>query len=76
MDFEYSQEQQQFTDSIRRWAESNYDFESRKQIIYSDTGVSNKAWAAMAEAEGTGQCDVSMTWSSAAAALPVSPLRW
>jgi len=49
MDFEYSQEQQQFTDSIRRWAESNYDFESRKQIIYSDTGVSNKAWAAMAE---------------------------
>ena len=49
MDFDLNSEQQQLADAIARWAEKDYGFEKRKQIISSDTGVSTAAWQALAE---------------------------
>ena len=49
MDFDLNSEQQQLADAIARWAEKDYGFEKRKQIISSDAGVSNAAWQALAE---------------------------
>lgn len=49
MDFDLSSEQQQLADAIARWAEKDYGFEKRKQIIGSDAGVSSAAWQALAE---------------------------
>jgi alkylation response protein AidB-like acyl-CoA dehydrogenase len=49
MDFDLNSEQQQLADAIARWAEKDYGFEKRKQIISSDTGVSASAWQALAE---------------------------
>jgi alkylation response protein AidB-like acyl-CoA dehydrogenase len=45
MDFNFTQEQQQFSDALRRWVEKDYGFEQRNKIIHSDQGVSDKAWA-------------------------------
>ena len=53
MDFRLSQEQQQFSDSLRRWTEKDYTFEKRKTIVYSDTGVSSAAWQALANLGST-----------------------
>ena len=49
MDFRLSEEQQQFSESLRRWIERDYSFEDRKKIVYSDSGVSEKAFAALNE---------------------------
>jgi alkylation response protein AidB-like acyl-CoA dehydrogenase len=49
MDFEFTQEQQQFSDALRRWMEKDYTFEHRKKILHSDTGVSADAWTTLAE---------------------------
>jgi alkylation response protein AidB-like acyl-CoA dehydrogenase len=49
MDFDLNSEQQQLADAIARWAEKDYGFEKRKQIIGSDAGVSASAWQALAE---------------------------
>jgi alkylation response protein AidB-like acyl-CoA dehydrogenase len=49
MDFDLSSEQQQLADAIARWAEKDYSFEKRKQIISSGAGVSSAAWQALAE---------------------------
>ena len=49
MDFEFTQEQQQFSDALRRWMEKDYTFEQRKKIIHSEAGVSNDAWTTLAE---------------------------
>lgn len=49
MDFRLSQEQQQFSDSLRRWVEKDYTFEDREKIIYSDSGVSGAAFEALVE---------------------------
>lgn len=49
MDFDLSPEQQQLADAIGRWTEKDYGFETRKQIIHSDTGISEPAWQALAE---------------------------
>lgn len=49
MDFDLNSEQQQLADAIARWAEKDYGFEKRKQIISSDAGVSTAAWRALAE---------------------------
>lgn len=53
MDFNLTAEQTQFADALRRWVEKDYSFEQRKNIINSDTGVSNKAWAALTELGAT-----------------------
>ncbi len=49
MDFELNPEQQQLADAIARWAEKDYGFEQRKQILRSDAGISVAAWQALAE---------------------------
>jgi alkylation response protein AidB-like acyl-CoA dehydrogenase len=49
MDFDLNSEQQQLADAIARWAEKDYSFEKRKQIISSDAGISTAAWQALAE---------------------------
>lgn len=49
MDFNYTQEQQQFADALRRWIEKDYKFEHRKAIIHSEAGISEKAWRALTE---------------------------
>jgi alkylation response protein AidB-like acyl-CoA dehydrogenase len=49
MDFEFTQEQQQFSDALRRWMEKDYTFEHRKKILHSETGVSSDAWNTLAE---------------------------
>lgn len=49
MDFNFTQEQQQFSDALRRWVEKDYTFEHRNKIVYSEKGVSDSAWTALAE---------------------------
>jgi alkylation response protein AidB-like acyl-CoA dehydrogenase len=49
MDFEFTQEQQQFSDALRRWMEKDYTFEHRKKIIHSESGVSADAWNTLVE---------------------------
>ncbi len=49
MNFDYTQEQQQFADALHRWIEKNYGFEQRRTIIHGESGVSEKAWHALAE---------------------------
>ncbi|MBK4734347.1 acyl-CoA dehydrogenase family protein [Noviherbaspirillum pedocola] len=49
MDFEFTQEQQQFADALRRWIDKDYSFETRKKIMHSETGVSAEAWNTLVE---------------------------
>ena len=49
MDFTFNQEQQQFADALRRWADKDYRFEARQAIIHSDSGTSDAAWATLTE---------------------------
>ena len=49
MDFNFTTEQEQFADALKRWVAKDYQFEGRNKIIHSDSGVSEAAWAALAE---------------------------
>ncbi len=49
MNFDYSDEQQQLADSVRKYLGSAYDFEKRKAILNSDPGLSEPVWTAFAE---------------------------
>ncbi|NEX62805.1 acyl-CoA dehydrogenase family protein [Noviherbaspirillum galbum] len=49
MDFNYTPEQEQFRDALRRFIDKDYDFEHRKKIVYSDAGVSDAAWNTLVE---------------------------
>lgn len=49
MDFTFTQEQQQFSDALRRWIEKDYSFEQRKHVALSESGYSEKAWNTLAE---------------------------
>ena len=49
MNFELSEEQRQLADSVNRFLTEQYDFESRKQIIRSDAGLSEGVWRQLAE---------------------------
>ncbi|CAM3936934.1 acyl-CoA dehydrogenase family protein [Bordetella muralis] len=49
MNFDYTQEQQQFADALRRWIEKDYGFEQRRATIHGELGTSEKAWRALAE---------------------------
>ena len=49
MNFELSEEQQLLADSVRRFLDNAYDFESRKRIVASAEGWSPQAWAQLAE---------------------------
>ena len=54
MNFDYNEEQQLLADSVRRFLQKDYDFESRKKIVGSKEGWSDKVWATMAEMGLTG----------------------
>ncbi|CAN5921103.1 pimeloyl-CoA dehydrogenase small subunit [soil metagenome] len=49
MNFEYSDEQQQLADSLRKVLANDYTFERRKAIISSASGVSDSVWTTFAE---------------------------
>jgi len=49
MDFNFNPEQTQFADALKRWIARDYGFEARRAIIHSDAGVSDAAWATLAE---------------------------
>ena len=49
MDFNFKEEQLQFADALKRWVAKDYSFEARGKIIGSDAGVSDAAWATLAE---------------------------
>jgi alkylation response protein AidB-like acyl-CoA dehydrogenase len=49
MDFRLSNEQQQFSDSLRRWVASHYSFEARLKIIHTPQGCSASAYADLVE---------------------------
>lgn len=49
MDFSLSEEQQMLQDSIARFVNNDYDFDSRAKIIKSETGYSTEHWALFAE---------------------------
>ncbi len=49
MNFEYSDEQQQLADSVRKFLANDYGFDKRKAIVNSASGFSERAWATFAE---------------------------
>jgi alkylation response protein AidB-like acyl-CoA dehydrogenase len=49
MNFDYSEEQQLLAASIRRLVEKQYDFETRKAIVASDSCVSDAVWRSLAD---------------------------
>jgi alkylation response protein AidB-like acyl-CoA dehydrogenase len=49
MDFNFTEEQQQFGDALRRWVDKDYGFETRKRIVHSASGVSDVAWDTLVE---------------------------
>src|SRR5262249_41620548 len=54
MNFDYNEEQQLLTDSVRRFLGKDYGFEERKKIVASKEGWSAKIWATLAEMGLTG----------------------
>ncbi|HZW14278.1 MAG TPA: acyl-CoA dehydrogenase family protein [Noviherbaspirillum sp.] len=49
MDFNYTPEQQQFKDALRRFIDKDYTFDHRNKIVHSEQGVSDTAWATLVE---------------------------
>lgn len=49
MDFNFTPEQLQFADALKRWIGRDYSFETRSGIIHSEAGTSDAAWATLAE---------------------------
>lgn len=49
MDFSYSDEQQMLQDSVGKFIQSQYDFETRQQLIKSELGFSAENWSLFAE---------------------------
>jgi alkylation response protein AidB-like acyl-CoA dehydrogenase len=54
MNFDYNEEQQLLADSVRRYLQKDYDFETRRKIVASKEGWSDRAWAQLAEMGLTG----------------------
>ncbi|MFC5547375.1 acyl-CoA dehydrogenase family protein [Massilia aerilata] len=49
MDFEFKEEQLQLADALKRWIARDYGFETRREIVQSEAGQSDRAWATLAE---------------------------
>ncbi len=49
MDFDLTQEQQMLKESVSRFAQDAYDFETRRKIVESDQGTSQEIWSQFAE---------------------------
>ena len=87
MDFEYSEEQQQLAESLRKYLANEYGFEQRKAIIRSEAGLSEAVWStfanlgltalALPEADGGfggGAVDLMAPMEACGEALVVEPL--
>ena len=87
MNFELNDEQRQLADSVARYLNDRYDFDSRKKIIQSDSGLSDTVWGQLAEMGllsipfsedaggfGGGAVDLMSAMQSAGAALLIEPL--
>ena len=44
MNFDFSEEQQMVRDSIARFVQDDYDWDTRKAIVASDKGMSRDNW--------------------------------
>jgi alkylation response protein AidB-like acyl-CoA dehydrogenase len=49
MDFAFKEEQLQLADALKRWIARDYGVEARRAIVQSADGVSEQAWATLAE---------------------------
>lgn len=49
MDFNYTAEQQQLKDALRRFIDKDYTFEHRNKIVHSKEGISDQVWSTLAE---------------------------
>src|SRR5210317_2061336 len=49
MNFDLTEEQQMIRDSIARFVQDDYDWDTRRAITSSDSGMSDKAWSTFAE---------------------------
>lgn len=49
MDFNFTQEQQQLGDALRRYLDKQYGFEARQAVVKSTEGVSDAHWKAFVE---------------------------
>lgn len=49
MDFSYSDEQQMLRDSVAKFVNQDYDFDTRRKIVASDKGYSEDNWKLFAE---------------------------
>ncbi len=49
MDFNFKEEQLAFADALKRWVTKDYSFDARNKIVHSAAGVSDTAWATLAE---------------------------
>ncbi|WP_439815809.1 acyl-CoA dehydrogenase family protein [Zavarzinia sp. CC-PAN008] len=49
MDFTFSDEQKLLADSVERFIQDDYDFDSRRAVLKSEEGFSRKTWATFAE---------------------------
>jgi alkylation response protein AidB-like acyl-CoA dehydrogenase len=49
MNFNFTEEQQQLADALRRYLDKNYGFEARQAIVKTPAGVSNAHWDAFVE---------------------------
>jgi len=49
MDFNFKEEQLQLADALKRWIARDYTFDARRAIVGSPSGVSDAAWATLAE---------------------------
>lgn len=49
MDFSFSEEQSMLQDSVQRFVQDGYEFESRQKLIRSDEGFSRDNWSSFAE---------------------------
>lgn len=87
MNFELNDEQRQMAESVNRYLTDRYDFEVRKKVIHSDTGLNNDVWRQLAELGllsipfseeaggfGGGAVDLMSAMQSAGAALLIEPL--
>lgn len=87
MDFELSEEQRQLADSVGRYLNDHYDFESRTKIVRSEAGASDAVWKQLAEfgvlslpfseqagGFGGGAVDMMSAMQAIGAALVVEPV--
>ncbi|MCY3566317.1 MAG: acyl-CoA dehydrogenase family protein, partial [Gammaproteobacteria bacterium] len=49
MDFSYSEEQQMLRESVGKFVQQQYDFDSRNRIAASETGYSDENWKLFGE---------------------------